>query len=211
MKLSELEKLKYCFIYFPTKNSALSGVLFCNNPLKSVIPYEDNTDVIAVFQLLFSEMFQLFGVFLASAVCWCRGQWGPRSSPLFQSLCGGFISSAGTPDSIRALDLWSFLPADAIGRLDSSERSPIRAEQKAGLTSLSFSVLNIHQRLSHLNCAHSMNSEASSSCTLTLLFCCDHDLLIPECQTDKRSRDAEQMTKLVPSDIKKKENVSKHS
>lgn len=149
-------------------------------------------------------MFQMFRVCLASAVCWCRGQCGPRSSPLFKSLCGGFISSAGTPDSIQALDLWSFLPADAIGRLDSSERSPLQAEQRAGLTLLSFSVLNIHQRLSHLNCAHSMNSEASSSCTLTLLFCCDHDLLISECQTDNRSRDAEQMKKCYLQILRKK-------
>lgn len=150
-------------------------------------------------------MFQMFRVCLASAVCWCRGQCGPRSSPLFQSLCGGFISSASTPDSIRALDLWSFLPADAIGRLDSSERSPLRAEQRAGLTLLSFSVLNIHQRLSHLNCAHSMNSEASSSCTLTLLFCCDW---VSDRQEKQRCRTNE---KMLPSDIKKKENVSKHS
>lgn len=49
--------------------------------------------------------------------------------------------------------------------------SSLRAEQKAGLTRLSLSVLNIHQRLSHLTPRSlSQLSKASPFCKLTLLF-----------------------------------------
>lgn len=49
------------------------------------------------------------------------GHYRSLSSPPFQSLCGGFIITAGGSGGVRVPDLWSFLSANAIGRLVSSE------------------------------------------------------------------------------------------